>query len=340
MRKTFGCLYLVAAGLLLASLAVHYALPWSASPPRWPSVAYVLAVAALDVLAGRRLRSDRPRRRWLVLPLALLLLQSLATVSYTCVLSWVDYHLARHEPGAYDDCHKIWGARGLVLEGPDITHSGSQNSIESVSLAFARGAKGSEVDVFFDTERREYIVSHDRPYNLKNGAILTLEELFDAIGDEGWFWLDFKKLRHLSDDELANAVSELERLTASGDRKRRVYVEGEAPFSLLAFQRAGFPTLFDSHPVADSSPITPLLINLYKAVYWFGGYTVFGLNYGSLDEPIYGPHTRAALRHVPAFVYHVPPDEALLRELCHDDAVRVILVENHSLDRFGIDGCD
>ena len=38
-------------------------------------------------------------------------------------------------------------------------------------------AKGVEIDMFYDSELNNYVVSHDYPYNLKNGSVLTLFEL-------------------------------------------------------------------------------------------------------------------------------------------------------------------
>ncbi|MBT7044157.1 MAG: hypothetical protein HN977_02095, partial [Gammaproteobacteria bacterium] len=101
---------------------------------------------------------------------------------------------------SYNGCHKVWTARGLYGNGID------QNSIESIGAAFDIGAEGVEVDVRYDKKMQDFIVSHDYPYNKKNGKILKLSELFDALGDNHYFWLDYKKLRHLNEEQTQQAI--------------------------------------------------------------------------------------------------------------------------------------
>lgn len=300
----------------------------------------VLIIAIINLLAFRYLRSRKSwKYRYLLSLFFALLISSMVTVFIGTTL-YVDEQLkSRNFSASYANCHKVWGARGLVAEGPNITFNGSQNSIESISLAFSRGARGSEVDVYFDRELKQFIVSHDFPYNLKNGSILTLEQLFNAIGSDGYFWLDFKKLRRLNDEQLAQSVAELERISAKGDLKQRIYVEGEAPFSLAAYRDAGFNTIFDSHPVAESLPLAGAIINFYKIVFYFGNYTVMAMNYGELDDPIYAEHTRRLMADIPVFIYHLDDHADTLMMLAKHPPVRVILVENHSLDRYGVSSC-
>lgn len=339
MRRSTGHLFLLLFVLLLGvrvvSICMHPAsLSFRILPNLW-----VLMVLVGLARSGRRLLSSKPsdsRRRW---PGALLFIAGLATTGFIGVVAWVDYSLGqRDNVGVYDDPYKVWAARGLVVEGPRITKSGTQNSIESIRLAFDRGAKGVEVDAYFDTALNQYVVSHDRPYNLKKGVLLGLGSLLEAVGDDGQFWLDLKKLSHLDRAQLAAAVAELETLTAKGDLKGRFYVEGEDPVNLRAFHRAGFLTIYDTHPLKDSNPWTPLASDLYKLVYYFGGHTVMGMNSGEPGALIYGPEACRALRNVPVFIYHTPDESDRLGELLAAPDVRVILVGDHSLDRYGLHG--
>jgi hypothetical protein len=254
--------------------------------------------------------------------------------------NYVDKQLAvKSWEDVYDDCYKIWATRGLVLAGPQITPDGMQNSIESIQLAFERGARGTEVDVLFDTGMGQFIVSHDLPYNLKHGKLLTLEALFEKTGGQNYFWIDFKKIRKLSDRELEASVAEMERLAKKFDIKKWIYVEGEAPFSLAAYRDAGFNTIYDIHPRSDRNLFTPAIIALYKMVFYFGDFTVMAMNYGPMDDPKYGPRTQELLGDIPLFIYHIEDDRAALERLLGSRGVRVILVRDHSLDRYQLSAC-
>lgn len=323
-----------AALLVVVKAAALILDPVSFSPRVLPNLWLVLVLLAL-VRGGRRaLRATEcaPLRRGGLL--AVLFIGGLTT-AHVAVIAWVDHNLAtRANTGVYDDPHKVWSNRGLVLETNEILRDGKHNSIESVTLAFDRGAKGVEVDVFYDSELALFIASHDRPYHLQNGKLLSLRELLAAVGQRGEFWLDWKKLGHLDAASVEAARAELEELTTPGGLKQRFYIEGEDPLNLGFFRRAGFKTIFDTRPRDDTSVITTLLVDLYKAVYYFGGHTVMGMDTGTADAPIYGPETRRLLRNVPLFLYHAPDDAAFLGELLGSPDIRVLLMQDHSLVRY------
>jgi glycerophosphoryl diester phosphodiesterase len=339
-RKITAAFLLLAGALLLVAVVRDVWMHSTDALGRISMGLPVVAVAVLDGLAGRRMLARKAPKRSRPLAVFLLSSLSLALVSYVGAVAYVDHQLARRDyPGVFDDCHKVWGARGLVLAEPQIVRHGMQNTIESVTLAFDEGATGCEVDVFFDGELGHFIVSHDRPYHLKNGQLLFLEELLAAVGQRGYIWLDFKKLRKLDETELAAAVAELLDLTRRHGDPQRMYVEGEDPLNLSAFRDAGFPTILDTHPLTDAHFLTPALINLYKLLYYFGDFTVMAMNYGKLEDPIYGERTRDRLGRLPRFIYHVEDDQAVLASLAMDAAVRVILVNDQSLNRYGLNGC-
>ena len=243
---------------------------------------------------------------------------------------YVEARLANKDFSAsYNDCRKIWTARGLYGEGIE------QNSIESINTAFTEGAMGVEVDIFYDVEMQNYIVSHDRPYNKKNGKLLFLYELFDEIGDDHYFWLDFKKMRHLSEDEVKVAIKRLYEISGKNDLSERIYVEGEAPVNISRYRQAGFHTIFDTHPEPESMGlISTIMINAYKIVFYFGDHSVMGIEYGELNDPVYGPKNRKLLANVPVFLYHVPVDEALVDELLALKDVRAFIVGNNQSVNF------
>lgn len=248
---------------------------------------------------------------------------------------WVERGLAeRSMDDAWAGEFKVWSTRGLVLEGPEITSGGMQNSIEAIERAFESGAKGVEVDVFYDVEMGDFVVSHDRPYNRKKGALLTLDVLLDAVGPLGDFWLDWKKVRHLEFEERQDALRRLDELTSVGDLKQRFYIEAEDPFSLTQCKRAGFLTIYDTHPLPDANPVGSVLLDVYKAVYFFGGFDVLSMESGTPERRVFGERARRALRRVPLFLYHVPAEEDFLREALGVENVRVVLPRDQSLDLF------
>jgi len=280
------------------------------------------------------------RRRLVKSAVIFFIITALFVVGFLLTSSYVDRRLQdRSWADAYDDCYKIWATRGLVLAGPEIRPDGKQNSIESIQLAFDRGARGSEVDVLFDTEMGQFIVSHDVPYNLKNGQLLTLEALFEATRGSAYYWIDFKKIRKLSDAGLAASVAEMERLADKFDIKQWIYIEGEAPFSLAAYRDAGFHTIYDIHPRVDRNPLTPAIIKLYKMVFYFGDFTVMAMNYGAIGDPKYGPRTQELLAGIPVFIYHIDDDIEALQKLVRMRAVRVILVGDHNIDHYDLNAC-
>ncbi|MFT5218987.1 MAG: hypothetical protein ACI9LO_001456 [Planctomycetota bacterium] len=340
LRKAIGLMIILAAIIQsLSILADFWRYPDSLETLLSANWALLLLIV-IELILVKNLPADRKMGFGKGLSVALIAFIGSLTSAYLATVIYVDYRLpGRDYSDVYQSCFKVWAARGLVTEGPDITPGGTQNSIESIALAFAEGASGTEVDVFFDTDRGEFIVSHNYPYLLKNGEILTLEQLFEATGEQAYFWIDFKKIRHLDDEQLRQSVAELTRISNSGTLKSRIYVEGEAPFSLAAYRDAGFQTIFDTHPEAQSSPFSSFMLNVYKSAFYFGDYSVMGMNYGRIDDPIYGERAGQLLAGIPVFVYHVDDDAETLENLSKMDSVRVILVENHSLNRYRLNGC-
>ncbi len=334
MARRLRLLLLALAGLIIAAKVVAWFVqPASFSPRILPNL--YLVTLCLQLL--RRSRSLEPTATVGVKRAVALALLGCITLAFLVATAWADWGLQnRKQANVYENPHKIWAARGLVLNDRRITRHGTQNSIESIERAFQHGAQGVEVDAYFDPPLGRYVVSHDRPYNLKNGELLTLGPLLDAVGTQGEFWLDLKKLRHLAHGELNSAIAELARLTSTHGLKGRFYVEGEDPVNLSAYRRAGFLTVYDTHPLTDANPLTPLVVDLYKLIYYFGDHSVMGMNSGEGAELIYGPVTRRALLNVPMFIYHAPDEHQRINVLLSNPDVRVILIGDQTFARFDL----
>lgn len=311
--------------LILATLAILVLLPLSLA------FFFSWGLSGYNFLQARTVRN----------PVAVVLAAAVL-VSTTLLLSeMLDAAISRKDSSAaYNSCHKIWSTRGLV-QGPQAEHVASGNNAVTIRRAFEHGARGVEVDMFYDVAMKHYVVSHDRPYELKNGALLFLETLLQQVPADRYFWIDLKKLRHLRPNEAEHAAVHLREVVQSaGIPLARVYVEGADPFNLGDFRDAGFPTILDSYPLPEGRPFAGLVADIFKAVWFFGDFTVMSMNYGLDGEVIYGNDMRARLAPIPLFIYHVPDDPELLRELVRDPLVRALLVHDHQADRFSIDDCN
>ncbi len=274
----------------------------------------------------------------------------LLVILYLAMIKYVDVQLAKKTyADAYQDCFKVWATRGLVVNRSDETNNvqnlenrdrSGVNSISSIQAAFDAGARGTEVDLFFDVKMDRYIISHNYPYFLKDGELLTLEKLLQETGGANYYWLDFKKLRHLSKDEAKQAVSRLEFIVKDNSLKPWIYIEGADPVNLSLYAKAGFKTLFDVHPMPESEPLTRFVANVYKAAYYFGGFTVMGMKYGEEADPVYGDTLRKALGNIPLFIYHAPDNNAFLKDLSNEPQVRVILNRDDAVNHYLINSCE
>jgi hypothetical protein len=272
--------------------------------------------------------------------LILIIVASIATVNYT------ESKLQKRDfSEAYNSCHKIWSARGVY--GNDGIE---QNSLESLEQGFSAGALGVEVDLHYDVEMKQFIISHDHPYKdangklvyvQKNGKLLTLGEVFEKFSKKYYFWMDYKNLGKLSSQETSEAIARLLEITQKNSLRERIYIEGTHPFKLAEYTDAGFKTIFDIQPLPQSSFTTKVVVELYKAFFARGGFTVLGMHYGKLDNPTYGDKMKEILGDIPVFLYHVPDDRELLDRLIDNDQIRVMLVgRDINLNRFDRNKCE
>ncbi len=276
-------------------------------------------------------------------------LKSIAVVFVFMILAWnlllysVDSKLAqRTYPDVYNNCNKIWSSRGLYKSHDE------RNSITSFRRAFEHGALGAEVDFSYDAKMNRFIVGHGHPkkdaqgnyiYAKKDGIILTLQKLFDAVGQGHYFWLDYKNLEHLSSIETVAALKRLQEITNS-DLRDRLYIEASNPLALPIYTKAGFKTILGIHPLPEANFFSSIVVNAYKVAYFFNDITAIAMPYGKIEKPVYGSTTAEAFMKIPRFLFHVPDEHSVLQSLLKDKDVRVLLVgRDVSVDRFSESGC-
>ena len=273
-----------------------------------------------------------------------ILLFVLLVVLYQVTINYVDSKIQiTTKNDIYNSCHKIWSARGVYEE------YANQNSIGSFKKAFSRGSVGAEVDLYYDVKSNRFIISHDRPkkdkngeliYTKKDGVILTLEKLLQDVGENHYFWLDYKNLNRITLKETEIAIERLLAITAGNLVRDRLYIEGSDPWLLSVYTDAGFKTILGIHPPYESNWLSSLTNNVYKMAYYFNNISAIAMSYGLLNDPAYGAQTQAIFNHVPVFLFHVPDNKQLITKLKKQSNVRVMLIgRDISLDRASMNDC-
>ncbi len=242
---------------------------------------------------------------------------------------YIDNHIdQRYDKTVYNLKDKIWIARGLYNTRDE------EDSITSTKRAFDKGSLGVEIDFYYDPDMDRFIVAHDKPqkdsngkliYQKKDGKLLTLEELFLETGKDHYFYLDYKNLDRITEDQTKKAIKRLEKISKFDNIKQRVYIEGSNPLRVEQYTNAGFKTLLGIHPLPESNPLSSIVINGYKIAYYFRNITALAMGYGTKENPIYGEKTEKLLKGIPIFLFHTPMDEDFLRKLVEKEDVKQIL---------------
>ncbi len=240
----------------------------------------------------------------------------------------------------YNSCNKIWSSRGVY------NTKSEQNSLKSFRKAFDLGANGIEVDFYYDVEMDRFIVSHSKPkrlengtlqYSLKDGKLLTLEEVFNKVGEDKYFWLDYKNLDRISSEQTLKAISRLKHISKIHNIKNRLYIEGSNPIKLSSYTKAGFFTILGIHPLPLSHFFRAASVDLYKIAYGFFDISAIAMPYGTIVDSIY---TKKTFDNIPVFLFHVPDNKVLISKLLADRRIKVMLVgRDLSINRFKLTDC-
>ncbi len=237
--------------------------------------------------------------------------------------AWLTLQFRMGHPVFYDECRKIWGHRGHP-EPPDIP----ENSIASFQRAFDLGAPGVEMDVAYEPSRRRFVIRRpDREYAQE----LTLDEVFAAVGNRGYFWLDIKTLRALPPQQAQQAAEDLRTLVETYQLQDRVIVESEHPENLTFFVQQGLHTsywIFNIDEEAFPQSSWELARTLWR-IRW--NYARGGFSAISMDHRFYTPQVAQALKGARIHLFTVN-DEDTLRALVARPEVRVILTDTDMYD--------
>lgn len=242
--------------------------------------------------------------------LKLRLLIILIVLIFFIVMS-INYKFYKHRVDKifYDGNYKVWAHRGY--------HKNLQtNSIESFSEAFDRGARGVELDVFYDKDLKDFIVSHDYPYELHNDKLLTLEHVFSLLGNRGYFWVDFKQLDAVQDIDIV--VDKIANLLRRFNLTDRVIIESPYGLRLRKFSEKGLHTSYWINP--SSSRLTFVIQDYgYRALIAFSNFSAISMNYKK-----YNKYMKRNYSHLPIHLFTVN-DRAELDRLVNICTVKVVL---------------
>jgi glycerophosphoryl diester phosphodiesterase len=227
------------------------------------------------------------------------------------VFVFINYKFFSHSVtnSFYSGSYKVWAHRGYYKQFPE-------NSIESLSEAFNRGARGVELDIFFDQELQNFIISHDIPDKSVKNELLTLEKVFSSLGKRGYFWIDFKQLESVHDINLV--VDKMEKLLTKFQLFEKVIIESPNGFLLRKFSQRGIHT---SYWIQLSSIKVLTLIKdcAYRVMIAFSNFSAISMDYRD-----YGDYIRKSYSHLPIHLFTVN-DKEEASELIKNCAVKVVL---------------
>ena len=269
----------------------------------------------------------RGRRRWPWL-LAVFLLPAVLLSTALLFASDLLYRRAAARAPAFPfpACQKVWAHRGWAP-------AGGENSLQSVQGAFERGAAGVEIDILFDHELQDFVVSHDRPFTLFNGKPLRLETVLSRhTHGSGFFWLDAKDLRKLSPLAARKATQRLAALIQHYGLGERALVESGNPLYLSWLASRGVHTSYAVSP-NDRRYAAPVY-RLHAAVTKLG-YALAGASAISMDISRYTPVAAATFDKAAVLLSTVNDPGTLLR-LSGVPEVKVILSDH---DHFELSAC-
>lgn len=211
---------------------------------------------------------------------------------------------------------EVWSHRG-------IHHSVPENSIQSLQLAKNQGFKGVEIDVYYD-EEMGLVVSHDIPYKLVDGQIVTLKEIVDTFHSDFSFWIDFK---NLNNKNVKNVISDFSLLFETyPDLQQKMYVESAKGKLLRKLAKHNIQSILWVQ-YSKQQPKQFLKLTYFKALIGHSKFSGITTHYRYIDKRF-----SKAFRNFDWYVFTVN-DLSIINQLKGDKNTKVILtdLEMHEL---------
>lgn len=216
--------------------------------------------------------------------------------------------------GFYDDCHKYWAHRGHHV---DIM----ENTLLSFVTALNRGAKGIELDSFFNPNTQKFIISHDRPATEEYHLKLPLEEALDTIGRQGFIWIDFKNLGEFDSHTALISAEQLHTLLVTRNLLNSVIVESKHADNLALFAEKNIKTSYWIEPPNYSFIHTRVFMLIKRLQFYINNFHVFSIPYAK-----YSASVRSSSGGLPIHLFTVN-DINVGKRFENDSQVKVILTD-------------
>ncbi len=219
-------------------------------------------------------------------------------------------------------CLEGWAHRGYV----NLEQGIEENSMASYEKAIELGAAGIEMDVLYDVELDDFIVSHGKPYHTQaDGSLLHLKQALQNL-PEIHVWLDAKNLSGLWPWQASKATKRLAKILHESQRAPFVLVESRHPIYLSQLAEQGIHTTLMISPNPNKDPISmwPMIIisKLYFLMGDFNGISTGFLRYtGAVQE---------SFQAVPAYLSTIN-DMQTIEKFKQQPQVKVFLTDNPNL---------
>ncbi|APG60116.1 hypothetical protein [Christiangramia salexigens] len=199
------------------------------------------------------------------------------------------------------------------------------NTIESFTNALNNNATGVELDVFYDNDMKKYIVAHDYPYSTQYGKHLFLDSVFATFGNSFKYWLDFKNLKDLNEEDVLDSQLILNNyLKIKRIEKENLLIESTHLENLSHFTEAGFYTSWWILPY--KSRYRSILRNYkYKFYYLLGKYSSLSMPYS------YYPRVEQEMNKIPVNLWTINDKEVFLKTV-KKPQVKIILTDQNWFD--------
>ncbi|MBV7315683.1 glycerophosphodiester phosphodiesterase [Shewanella sp. NIFS-20-20] len=206
-----------------------------------------------------------------------------------------------------------------------------ENSMAAFTSAFERGVAGIELDVYFDPEHSQFIVSHDEPTASTLASHLLLANVLQQFGTQLYYWVDFKNLGELSNPQRLQALKRLQQLSYQFVPKSQFVIESIAVEALVPFTKADFITSYWLTLTNDMSMLTFANFAFrIKAKYLLGQFSVI-----STDVSNYSDRFQWHFPNITTLLFTVN-DPNQIRYLFEQANVRVILSDLPSAADFEV----
>lgn len=216
-------------------------------------------------------------------------------------------------------CLEGWAHRGYVH-----TQQGfKENTIPSYLEAIRLGATGIELDVIYDTNLKDFIVSHDKLSDASHA--LRLSDALQQLPQIN-IWLDAKNLYQLWPWQAFSATEKLYNIVSSSHRLQSVLVESRSAWYLSHLSQYGVQTTLMIEPNPDKNPISLwLMIAISKIGFVMGDFQGISISYNR-----YRNEVSENFQATPAYLSTLN-DETLLQSFVAQPQVKVFLTDNPNL---------